>query len=166
MVSVASCKKLGRSRVSAAYAPAPKRTEYRVALRQTNLHFIPQYEDADNAVTLDVTNDLLPTVMQCTVGSGRRDVHSCQHPTDPALDARNCFAEFFFRSVVLEYLQGDVLKDTIAVVAILLEPNEYNLVDMDTVWRRQASKSSGTIRSLRRASSSMVPTHAVVAVAL
>ena len=51
---------------------------------------------------------------------------------------RNCFGEFFFRSVVLEYLQGDILKDTIVTMAFLLEPSEYNIVDVDTVWRRQA----------------------------
>ena len=51
---------------------------------------------------------------------------------------RNCFGEFFFHSVVLEYLQGSILKDTIVTMAFLLEPSEYNIVDVDTVWRRQA----------------------------
>ncbi len=55
--------------MSSAYARVPKRTVYQVVLRLTNLRFMPQYEDLENAATLKVTNDLLLTVMQYTIHS-------------------------------------------------------------------------------------------------
>lgn len=51
---------------------------------------------------------------------------------------RYCFGEFFFRSVVMEYFEGPILGDTIVNMAFLLEANEYNVVDVDTVMKRQA----------------------------
>ena len=51
---------------------------------------------------------------------------------------RYCFGEFFFRSVVMDYWSGPILGDTIVLMAFLLEANEYNVVDVDTVMKRQA----------------------------
>ena len=56
---------------------------------------------------------------------------------------RYCFGEFFFRAVVMDYWQGPLLGDTIVFMAFLLEASEYNVVDVDTVWKRQAA--TGTL---------------------
>ncbi len=47
---------------------------------------------------------------------------------------RNRFGEYFFRSVVMEYFEGPVLGDTIVSMAFLLEENEDNLIDVDSIW--------------------------------
>ena len=38
----------------------------------------------------------------------------------------------------MEYFSGPILGDTIVNMAFLLEANEYNVVDVDTVMKRQA----------------------------
>ncbi len=48
------------------------------------------------------------------------------------------FGEFFFRTVVLELIEGP-RKITFVSLAILLEPNEYNMVDIDSVWMQSAT---------------------------
>ena len=39
--------------------------------------------------------------------------------------------------MVLEYLEGRLIGDTVASMAFLLETNDDNLMDVDTVWRTQ-----------------------------
>jgi hypothetical protein len=51
---------------------------------------------------------------------------------------RQKFGEFFFQTVILEMIQGP--RDiTFVSLAILLEPNDYNMVDIDSVWKRKAN---------------------------
>ena len=78
---------------------------------------MPMYESMNNTATLKVTNELLLT-------------------TRPLM--RNCFGEYFFRSVVLQYFQGPVLEDVIVSLAVQLEASEFNHVDVDTVFHAQA----------------------------
>ena len=51
---------------------------------------------------------------------------------------RTKFGEFFFRAVVMRYHDGPVLGDTVASIGILLEHNEYNIVDVFSSWNAQA----------------------------
>ena len=50
---------------------------------------------------------------------------------------RQKFGEFFFRSVALDIVEGPKLA-TMVSMAVLLEPNLYNLVDIDATWRVKA----------------------------
>ena len=50
---------------------------------------------------------------------------------------RGKFGEFFFRSITLELIEGPQ-KTTLVSLAILLEPNTYNMMDIDVVWKRKA----------------------------
>ena len=52
---------------------------------------------------------------------------------------RQKFGEFFVRSLVLELVEGDSSKkETLVSLALLFEPNVYNMVDVDVVWKRKA----------------------------
>lgn len=51
---------------------------------------------------------------------------------------RNLFGEYFLRMVPFEIIEGPY-KMTFLSFAILLEPNEYNMVDLDRVWKSQAT---------------------------
>ena len=52
---------------------------------------------------------------------------------------RQKFGESFVRSVVLELVEGDSSKkETLVSLALLLEPNVYNMVDIDVVWKLKA----------------------------
>ena len=112
----------------AAYAPVPRRTVYQVVLRLTALTYMPQYEDLNNTATLKVTNELVLTVLELqSFDLPSISVTRLITQTRPLF--RNCFGEFYFRTVVLEYFMGPVLGDTIASLAFLLEENENNEVD-------------------------------------
>ena len=50
---------------------------------------------------------------------------------------RNCFGEYFFRTLVMEYLKDPINSFTVVNVAFLVEQNEDNYVDMDLIWRNQ-----------------------------
>ena len=52
---------------------------------------------------------------------------------------RNKFGEYFFRTVPLDIIEGPH-KVTFVSLAILLEPNEYNMVDIDIVWKIKATE--------------------------
>ena len=49
---------------------------------------------------------------------------------------RQKFGEFYFRTAVMEYLPAadSQRSKTVASLAVLLEPSNYNLVDLDSVW--------------------------------
>ena len=100
-----------------AYVQVGEKTVFQATLRLNDLPYMPQFEDLNNTATLKITNAL--TLL-----------------TRPMF--RYCFGEFFFRSVVMDYHQGPILGDTIVQMAFLLEANEYNVVDVDTVMKRQA----------------------------
>ena len=51
---------------------------------------------------------------------------------------RNVFGEYFLRMVPFEIIEGPY-KMTFLSFAILLEPNEYNMVDLDRVWKSKAT---------------------------
>ena len=52
---------------------------------------------------------------------------------------RKKFGEFFVRSVVLDLMKGDSSKkETLVSLAFLFEPNVYNMVDVDMVWKVKA----------------------------
>ena len=52
---------------------------------------------------------------------------------------RKKFGEFFVRSVVLDLVKGDSSKkETLVSLALLFEPNVYNMVDVDIVWKVKA----------------------------
>jgi len=103
------------------YTPVDEKTVFQATIRLSSLPFMPQFTDLNNTATLKVTNAL--TLL-----------------TRPMF--RYCFGEFFFRSVVMDYWKGPLLGDTIVFMAFLLEASEYNVVDVDTVWKRQAATGS------------------------
>ena len=47
---------------------------------------------------------------------------------------RQKFGEYYFRTVVMEYLSAQQKRKTIASLAVLLEPSQYNFIDIDTTW--------------------------------
>ena len=51
---------------------------------------------------------------------------------------RQKFGEYYFRTVVMEYLREEPSKKTIASLAVLLEPSHYNFIDIDTTWGEMA----------------------------
>ncbi len=95
-------------------APVAKKTVYGVYIRLTELAFMPMFYNLNNTATLQVTNDLLLT-------------------SRPLF--RNRFGEYFVRAVVLEYLEGRVLTDTVVSMAFLLEADQDNLIIVDSIWR-------------------------------
>ena len=51
---------------------------------------------------------------------------------------RQKFGEFFIRTIPLELIEGPQ-KTTFFSLAVLLEPNAYNMMDIDVVWKRKAN---------------------------
>jgi hypothetical protein len=47
---------------------------------------------------------------------------------------RQKFGEYYFRTVVMEYLSAQQSRKTIVSLAVLLEPSHYNFIDIDTAW--------------------------------
>ena len=79
-----------------------------------------QYEDMSHASTLELTDRLMRLVRQLM---------------------RHKFGEFFFRVVVFEYLE-DSGESTVASLAVLLDKNPYNLLDVDEVFSGWADRGS------------------------
>lgn len=100
-----------------AFTPVRKQTVYHVYIRLSTHDFLPQYTDISNGVSLLLTDKLMTLV---------RTMH------------RQKFGEYFFRAVVMEYIKGP-RAITFVSLAILLEPNEYNMVDIDAVWKTMAN---------------------------
>ena len=84
--------------------------------------YLMQYEDMTHASTLKLTDRLMRLVRQLM---------------------RHKFGEFFFRVVVFEYLEDSGEESTtVASLAVLLDKNPYNLLDVDSVFSGCADRGS------------------------
>ena len=92
-------------------------TVFHVTLRLRDEEYLPQYQDLTDATSLDLIDRIIILT---------REMH------------RQKFGEYFFRTVVFMLAKG-LRKATLVSLAILLEPNPSNLMDIHTVWRAKAS---------------------------
>ena len=53
---------------------------------------------------------------------------------------RRRFGDFFFRVVVMEYLEDQQEKSTLVSLSVLLDRNPYNLIDVDNVFKECADR--------------------------
>lgn len=94
---------------------------FQVMLALKDVEFVQQYKDVSNAMTLSLFDNITQL--------GRR-MH------------RQKFGEFFHRILILDLIKTPIQgnKETFVSLCVLLDPNEDNFIDLDSVWRDKGVK--------------------------
>ena len=88
-------------------------TVYHIVLRLRGEGYLMQYDNMKHQSTLKLTDRVM---------------------RQARMVMRHQFGEFFFRVVVFEYFEDSRDRSTVVSMAVLLDRNQYNLIDTDSVF--------------------------------